>query len=209
MLETIARVPYFAYASCLHLIESFGMRDKRELLRTHYAEADNELHHLLIMEELGGNDDFVDRFIAQTIAFFYYWYNVAIYLLSPQAAYNLGELIEEHAFHTYDKFLKEHAKELQQRPVPDIAHEYYSGRDSLMIYMRKHQGERGKTLPRQLNSLYDVFLQIRDDEAAHWRSLKSLVEYDDLELSSNSSVSNACATITSDARELKELPSSA
>lgn len=27
----------------------------------HYAEADNELHHLLIMESLGGNKDNFDR----------------------------------------------------------------------------------------------------------------------------------------------------
>lgn len=42
-------------------------------MRTHYAEADNELHHLLIMESLGGNSSAVDRSLAQTMAFFYYW----------------------------------------------------------------------------------------------------------------------------------------
>jgi ubiquinol oxidase len=41
------------------------------------SEADNELHHLLIMESLGGNDNVVDRVLAQTMAFFYYWYVVA------------------------------------------------------------------------------------------------------------------------------------
>jgi len=38
-------------------------------MRRHYAEADNELHHLLIMEALGGADRFADRFIAQHLAF--------------------------------------------------------------------------------------------------------------------------------------------
>ena len=62
LLETIARVPYFSYMSCLHLYESFGMRTSVDLMRTHYAEADNELHHLLIMEALGGSDAFAMAF---------------------------------------------------------------------------------------------------------------------------------------------------
>ena len=68
VLETVARVPYFSYLSCLHLYESLGMRDHVRHMRQHYAEADNELHHLLIMEALGGNDAFVDRFVAQVSA---------------------------------------------------------------------------------------------------------------------------------------------
>merc|ERR1719410_486323 len=56
VLETIARVPYFAYLSVLHLRETFGLRDAEmtRKMRMHYAEADNELHHLLIMESQGG-----------------------------------------------------------------------------------------------------------------------------------------------------------
>ena len=34
--------------------------------------------------------------------FFYYWYVVAVYALSEQAAYHLSELIEDHAYATYD-----------------------------------------------------------------------------------------------------------
>lgn len=65
VLETVARVPYFAYLSVMHLRETFGERDPKlgERMRTHYAEADNELHHLLIMEALGGNSSIVDRTI--------------------------------------------------------------------------------------------------------------------------------------------------
>jgi ubiquinol oxidase len=70
VLETVARVPYFAYLSVMHLRETFGDRDPKdsERMRTHYAEADNELHHLLIMESLGGNSSAVDRTIAQAMA---------------------------------------------------------------------------------------------------------------------------------------------
>ena len=52
----------------MHLHETFGERDAgfRQRMRVHYAEADNELHHLLIMEALGGNASAVDRGVAQT-----------------------------------------------------------------------------------------------------------------------------------------------
>jgi ubiquinol oxidase len=105
VLETVARVPYFAYLSVLHLRETFGERYEgmSERMRTHYAEADNELHHLLIMEELGGNANVIDRIVAQTAAFVYYWYIVLIYSMSEPAAYHLSELIEDHAYNTYNK----------------------------------------------------------------------------------------------------------
>ena len=67
VFETIERVPYFAFLSVLHLQETFGVRDLDETMRTHYAEADNELHHLLIMEALGGNSNVIDRCLAQTL----------------------------------------------------------------------------------------------------------------------------------------------
>jgi hypothetical protein len=88
VLETVARVPYFAYLSVMHLYESLGRRRPGDTarMRTHYAEADNELHHLLIMEALGGNASAFDRALAQTLAFGYYWYVVGVYLVSEPAA---------------------------------------------------------------------------------------------------------------------------
>ena len=44
------------------------------------------------MEELGGNKNFVDRFVAQHAAFFYYWIVVFIYIVNPTLAYNLNEV---------------------------------------------------------------------------------------------------------------------
>ena len=38
VLESLARVPYFSYLSCLHLYESLGMRGNARLMRLHYAE---------------------------------------------------------------------------------------------------------------------------------------------------------------------------
>ena len=105
VLETVARVPYFAYLSVMHLRETFGERDdgNTNRMRTHYAEADNELHHLLIMEFLGGNSNVVDKVVAQSAAFLYYWYVIVIYFFNEPAAYHLSELIEDHAFNTYNK----------------------------------------------------------------------------------------------------------
>ena len=124
-LETIARVPYFSYTSVLHLYETLGWFRKKEYNKMHFAESWNELHHLLIMESLGGTDEFGDRFIAQHIAFFYYWIVVTLYILSPAIAYNLNMYVERHAFDTYDKFLKSHGEELKRQPAPQVAIEYY------------------------------------------------------------------------------------
>jgi len=126
VLETVARVPYFAYLSVMHLRETFGEREPSdsERMRTHYAEADNELHHLLIMESLGGNSSAIDRGLAQTMAFFYYWYVTVVYAVSEPAAYHLSELIEDHAFNTYNGFLNDYEEKLKGMPVPDIARKY-------------------------------------------------------------------------------------
>ena len=179
VLETVARVPYFAYLSCLHLYESLGLRSEARKMRVHYAEADNELHHLLIMESLGGSDAFVDRFLAQHLAFGYYWFVVAVYLCNPRAAYHLSELIEEHAFQTYDRFLVSHEEELRARPVPEVAREYYAQPDAMREYLDAQSGRTEARRP--LDSLYDVICCVRDDEAAHWETLASLVQYETLE----------------------------
>jgi ubiquinol oxidase len=55
-LETIARVPYFSYLAVLHWYETIGLWRKAEYLKIHFAEDWNEMHHLLIMESLGGAD---------------------------------------------------------------------------------------------------------------------------------------------------------
>jgi len=186
VLETVARVPYFAYLSVLHLRETFGLRDAEmtRKMRMHYAEADNELHHLLIMESQGGSDDFLDRAFAQSVAFIYYWYVVAIYSLSSQAAYHLSELIEDHAYNTYDNFLRTHEKELKELPVPDVARRYYVDDNPWLLnicHASEEHGNCGQYAPRHcttLKSMFDVIRNVRDDEKAHWETLCSLVQYD-------------------------------
>jgi len=74
VLETVARVPYFSYLSVLHLRQTLGAResDSMDRIREHFAEADNEALHLLVMEELGGGAEFMDRFLAQHVAVIYF-----------------------------------------------------------------------------------------------------------------------------------------
>ncbi|KAF2585716.1 hypothetical protein F2Q70_00034837 [Brassica cretica] len=106
VLETIARVPYFAFMSVLHMYETFGWWRRADYLKVHFAESWNEMHHLLIMEELGGNSWWFDRFLGQIVATFYYFMTVFLYIVSPRMAYHFSECVESHAFETYDKFLK-------------------------------------------------------------------------------------------------------
>lgn len=190
VLETIARVPYFSYLSCLHLYESLGMRGNARLMRVHYAEADNELHHLLIMEALGGSDAFLDRFVAQHLAFAYFWYCALMFVVHPRAAYHLSELVEEHAYATYDAFLNDNEESLKAQPVPEVARRYYEGGDIMRTILREEDNSHVKDPEaadqqrkrwEALGCLYDVFVRIRDDEAAHWDTLVRLVSYEDLD----------------------------
>jgi len=208
VLETIARVPYFAFASCLHLSETLGRRDASEFIKLHCAQvvcasapalsppssllslclplclsppicrlsfdcfspslsmsapppqADNELQHLLIMEALGGSESFFDRFMAQHIAVFYFVFVSALYWLKPQQAYHLSELIEEHAYATYDGYLATNEAWLRAQPAPQVAISYYAKRGV------DASGRGGK----QLTNLWETFVEVRDDEAEHWQT---------------------------------------
>jgi ubiquinol oxidase len=170
VLETIARVPYFAYLSVLHLYETLGFWRKADWLKLHFAETWNELHHLLIMESLGGSDNWGDRFVAQHVAFAYYWLVVPLYMLLPHYAYYLMELIENHAYHTYDTYLAAHAEELKAQPAPPVAINYYRDGD---LYMFEEFQLTSPTQFRrpQVENLYDVFINIRDDEAEHVKTM--------------------------------------
>jgi len=170
-LETIARVPYFSYLSVLHFYETIGRWRNAKYLKLHFAESWNELHHLMIMEELGGNERFFDRFLAQHIAFGYYALVAGLYMLNPVEAYNLNQDIEEHAFKTYDNYLKENGEMLKTMPAPKAAVEYYVDGDMYMF--DEFQTECGMRRP-EINNLYDVFVAIRDDEAAHVQTMIAL-----------------------------------
>ena len=60
----------------------------------HFAEEWNEIHHLMIMESLGGDQLWVDRFMAQHAAVFYYWVLIIFFAISPSLAYVFSEMVE-------------------------------------------------------------------------------------------------------------------
>ncbi|XP_047310286.1 ubiquinol oxidase 4, chloroplastic/chromoplastic [Impatiens glandulifera] len=172
VLETIARVPYFSFISVLHMYESFGWWRKSDYLKVHFAESWNEMHHLLIMEELGGNSWWFDRFLAQHIAVFYYFMTVFMYALSPRMAYHFSECVEHHAYETYDKFIKEQGDELKKLPAPEVAVKYYTGGD-LYLFDEFQTSKMPNSRRPKIDNLYDVFVNIREDEGEHCKTMKA------------------------------------
>lgn len=208
-LETIARMPYFSYLSVLHFYETIGLWREVNILKVHFSQSYNELHHLLIMEELGGNTNYIDRLIAQHIAFFYYWLVVLLYFYNPTHAYHLNQMVEEEAYETYNNFLTNHKSELIKIKPPKIAVQYYTGNDFYLLdnmsYPNQYQQDAlsvtngvaqeqqqhepqeqlvnhskqpddGLPVPRRpsIQTLFDVFVAIRDDELEHVNTMKYL-----------------------------------
>ncbi len=170
VLETVARVPYFAYLSVLHLYETLGWWRQADWLKVHFAESWNELHHLLIMEELGGNKNWLDCALSRTAALVYYWIIVGIYVVHPKAAYHFMEMVEEHAYASYDKFLTSHEAELKAQAAPQIAIDYYRDGD-LYMFDEFQTAQIAQHRRPPINNLYDVFVAIRDDEAEHVKTM--------------------------------------
>jgi hypothetical protein len=108
VLEEIARAPYFAFLSVLHLRESLGLRGEWHLylMKEHFEQSVNETEHLEYMESRGGNRYWIDRFVARHLVLLYYWINVAYYWVAPKSAYHLSYEVEIHAAETYGKYLE-------------------------------------------------------------------------------------------------------
>mmetsp|Transcript_27790 Transcript_27790/g.46681 ORF Transcript_27790/g.46681 Transcript_27790/m.46681 type:complete len:429 (+) Transcript_27790:109-1395(+) len=176
LLETIARIPYFSFVSMLHLYESFGWLRQPSMRKVHNAEEWNELHHLLIMESLGGDKEWKDRFIGYHAAIVYYWLIIAVYVLSPRIAYQCMELIECHAADTYATFLRENAATLRNLPPPNVARSYYLSED--LYFFDDFQVTRAPGTRRPpCDNMYDVFKNILDDEAEHVNTMRACQEY--------------------------------
>jgi len=172
-LETVARMPYFSYISCIHLYETLGWwRAAAELRKIHFAEEWNELHHLQIMEALGGDRLWFDRFLAYHSAIAYYWVLVGLYICSPKLAYNFSELLEAHAVDTYGEFVSSNEELLKSLEPPLVAAQYYRSPDLYMFDEFQTDISSGKRNPK-CDNLYDVFVNIRDDEAEHVKTMNA------------------------------------
>ena len=109
-----------------------------------------------------------------------------VYFFSPPVAYHLSELIEDHAYDTYSGYLENYGDDLKKKPVPAIAKKYYVEDNPFLFDLFctvKNKDENGDFSNRrpQLSSLYDVFVNIRDDEKEHWKTLCNLVQYGDMQ----------------------------
>ena len=87
-------------------------------------------------------------------------------------AYHLMELVEEHAFESYDAFLSSHGEELKTQPAPEVAIRYYSTTDPYLFDEFQIGMPPGARRP-QIESLYDVFVAIRDDEGLHAATMRT------------------------------------
>ncbi|KAJ7566239.1 hypothetical protein O6H91_02G093600 [Diphasiastrum complanatum] len=177
-LETVARMPYFSYISMLHLYETLGWwRVGAEVRKVHFAEEWNEMHHLKIMESLGGDLRWADRFFGQHAAFFYYWILNLMFLVSPKVAYNFSELIEMHAVDTYGQFVDENEELLKHLPPSPVAVAYYESED-LYMYDEFQTSRLPETRRPKINSLYDVFSAICGDELEHVKTMAACQRMD-------------------------------
>lgn len=203
VLETVARVPYFSYVSVLHLYETLGIWRKANLLKIHFAESWNELHHLLIMESLGGANFWADRLLARAVALIYYWVIVVLYLVSPRSAYRFMELVEEHAYSSYDKFLKTETEFLKSQPAPDVAIQYY--RDGDLYMFDEFQTTHKEAVRRpNVDTLYDVFVAIRDDEMEHVKTMTACQESSVSQEISSYHIPTLTPTLKEEIQTLKE-----
>jgi ubiquinol oxidase len=120
-------MPYFSYITMLHLYETLGFwRRSVDMKRIHFAEEMNEFRHLMIMESLGGDQQWWVRFIAQHSAIVYYFVLCVLWGLSPSLSYKFSEMLESHAVNTYGQFLDENPEILKKLPPPTVAIEYYA-----------------------------------------------------------------------------------
>jgi len=180
LLETVARMPYFSYITMLHLYETVGIwRRSADVKRVHFAEEWNEFHHLLIMESLGGDQKIWVRFVAQHSAILYYFVLVFLWALSPSLSYKFSELLETHAVDTYGQFLDENEDLLRDLPPSLAAVEYYSlGVSDTMFgeYQTSKSADEIRKPGFSMNSLYDVFNAIRNDEGDHVGTMQGCLD---------------------------------
>lgn len=176
-LEVIARVPYFSYCAALQLYESLGWWQNTDLTKVHFAQSYGEQHHLMIMESLGGNGRWFDRFIAQHTAIFYYWAVFACYLISPKWSYYFMQLVEQHAADTYACFVENNREKLALFPAPVVAQEYYRDGDLYLFDEFAVDSVPGSRRP-PVENLLQVFENIRDDELEHVNTMKRCQDYD-------------------------------
>jgi len=155
ILEVIARVPYqawehVAYIAATNVHEHLGLAKRiHERVIEARAQQDNELWHLVILEELLARSRHPQPrlkffWLPQLIAFVYYQQSWLLYVIHPRWSYRLNADFEDHAEHEYMLFVAEHPEWDNEPFGSGFADEYGT-----------------------FDSLADVFRQIGHDERIH------------------------------------------
>ena len=135
VLEVVARVPYQAWEQVSFVAVTHTHSDTTTAREIHdrvleaRTQQDNELYHLLIIEELLDSQGFRRSLVRgtilpQLIAFLYYQLSWALFVVRPRWSYALNADFEDHATHTYLDFVADHPQ-LDDTPwVSAFADEY-------------------------------------------------------------------------------------
>lgn len=135
VLEVVARVPYIAweqvsYVAITHTHSTPGFaREIHSEVTAHRAQQDNELYHLLILEELlqraGVRQSFWRfRVVPQILAWVYYHLSWLLYVLRPKLSHELNAHFEDHAEHEYMAFVAANPELETQAWVSDFSDDY-------------------------------------------------------------------------------------
>jgi hypothetical protein len=155
VLELIARVPYQTWEQVAYVAVTHTYRRTELARRIHdrildvRGQQDNELFHLLILEELIAGSDSRESglkhfWLPQAVAFGYYHWSWLLYIVRPDWSYRLNADFEDHAEHEYMQLVAEHP-EWEAEPFESA-----------------FCGDYG-----QFASLADVFRQVGHDERFH------------------------------------------
>jgi hypothetical protein len=120
VLELVARVPYqaweqVAYSAITHMYQQPAMaRRIHNRIAENREQQDNELWHLLILEELvarSGEPQSAIKFfwVPQAIAFIYHHLSWLLMVVHPVWSYRLNADFEDHAEHEYMTMVAEHS----------------------------------------------------------------------------------------------------
>ncbi|MDQ2759289.1 MAG: hypothetical protein M3Y17_02350 [Actinomycetota bacterium] len=135
VLEIVARVPYqtwenVAYIAVTHMHQSTGIAKRiQERIVEVRSQQDNELWHLLILQELIVRESTRESqlkfmWLPQIIAFGYYQFSWLLYVVNPRWSYGLNADFEDHAEHEYMQWVADKPEWETQPFDSDFAQEY-------------------------------------------------------------------------------------
>jgi ubiquinol oxidase len=119
VLEVVARVPYQAWEQVAFVAVTHTHGDPTFARGIHEratearAQQDNEMMHLLMIEEMLDRQGFRRSLVRgvvlpQVLAFLYYQLSWLLYVVRPRWSYALNADFEDHATHTYLDFVHDH-----------------------------------------------------------------------------------------------------